>query len=1112
MLTFILGGCGTGKSTDLMNRMQKDIENGVETLVLVPEQFSFEAEKKLYAFLGVKNFNRIRTFSFATLSRELLGLYGSDNGAERYASDHEKLVFLYQSLQNTLRRGDLRVLDKKRDSSVFIEELYSLVVKLRRAGVTSRQLLDASVMLPDRLSDKTADVAMLLLEYERILHEHSLCDRLNDLTEAAAAANIHDYFKGKSVYLDEFDTFSGDQYGMLDVILSQAENVCISIRTDEPDAKISTIFEGGNRTFRSLLHIAKNDYRIPVETVFCKEYRRSSHSDLYAVSTQILRPGKHCAPYNGHVHLFEASDPVMEAEYIGSTICRMLSEDDTLHCSDIAIAVSSFETYAPILQRAFDRFNLPYHLSAPAPILHTEPIRYFLSLLAILSDHQWDTEALLCYLKNPFSGYDAIRVSMLEHYCFTWSIEKNDWLHPFYGEDPTLSERAEPFGGQKLEELRSTLIGEIRKLKRECREKSVREICQALYQHMLRQRKLFEKTRDTQDILENRRLTTIWNLLMEIFDTIVSCCGDEVLDLLELHDLFRLMITDSSFSTPPQTLDSIQIVESSTVRLNDPKIVFVPGVAENSFPSEIKIGGMFTRQELEQLSDNGITISKLFFELYSDERLIVHKILSAPTQQLFLSCPAVNAAGEVQYPSTVIHQIRKLFPDAQELITKESQLPLHYFVRTPASAYFHFVRSLRSGKTEISALQSILEADPVYSVRVKKLVKPVSSADYRVSPETMQQRLGDCVRLSPSGIERFYSCPFQYFCKDCLRLFSPEKNAFSDNHVGNFAHFCFEQILRKYSVEQFTELTAAQLTQEIHTLSDQFSEAVFSDAVKRDVRFRLNYRMAGGGLLKILQHMQREMQHTDFVPLGFEVPVGSSQEDGTIPPLVLREGSVLCGGKIDRVDLCEKDGKSILRVIDYKTGNRVFEPEKLDRGLDMQMLIYLKAVKDSGVYENPVAGGVLYMPSGQLKLKHYHDRDKNADAAEIFDEYYRMKGLLLEDTAHLMEPEVTENGAPVLSSAKSELYTVDAQQMERLDRHVTQKICGMADALYQGQIAPDPYLNLPCGYCGYHDLCDTERQPPRTLRKAERLEAIEAVFGEPQENSDNTEEKEESAI
>lgn len=50
MLTFILGGCGTGKSTMMMERMKTDIKNGEEVQVLVPEQFSFEAEKSSMHF------------------------------------------------------------------------------------------------------------------------------------------------------------------------------------------------------------------------------------------------------------------------------------------------------------------------------------------------------------------------------------------------------------------------------------------------------------------------------------------------------------------------------------------------------------------------------------------------------------------------------------------------------------------------------------------------------------------------------------------------------------------------------------------------------------------------------------------------------------------------------------------------------------------------------------------------------------------------------------------------------------------------------------------------------------------------------------------------------
>lgn len=1100
MLRFVLGGCGTGKSTRLMELIKKDLADGKDVIVLVPEQFSFEQEKKLYEYLGAADFNLLQTRSFATLSRLILQTYGSNARAERYASDREKLVFLFEAVDTVVKRGDLKTLGRRTDSAEFIESLLALFTKLRKAGITSQQLIDASVVLPERLGDKTNDIALLLLEYDRILQENELHDRLTDLTEAAIIANVQGFFESKHVYIDEFDSFTGDQYGMLDVILAQASNVTAAIRTDEPNAKISPIFEGGNRTYRALLKMAKDDYRIPVETEFRDRYLRSPHADLRAVSTQILRPYHSRAEYSGHVHIMEASTPIAEAEYIAATICHLLSEDASLRCRDIAVAVKSLDAYGSVLERAFARYELPYHISSANPVLHTELMRHFLSLLTLLAESHWNTESVLRYLKIPFSGFGTVEVSMLEHFCFTWSIEKDDWLHPFYQEGTETAERAASFGGARLEQTRERLIKEITALKKNCKGKTVRVVCEALYQHMEHKRKAGEMHFASLDTLQQREFVTLWNMLTEIMDTVVSCCGDRVLDHTALRDMFHLQIAGSQFSTAPQTLDSIQIVEAQTARLNAPAVVFVPGVSENEFPGEIQLGGMFTRQELEQLSESGIAITRLFFELYSDERLMIHKVFSAPGAHLFLSYPCINAAGESAKPSTVIRQIAAMFPAEASLMVREEEVPLTYYVRTPASAYFHFVRNLRRDDGEVAALRQLLLQHPLYGERVRKLTETDTVPSCHVSSECMKNFLGEQLTLSPTGIEDFYSCPFQYFCSHCLRLYAPEKNAFSNLNVGNYAHFCMEQILRKYDIKQFVSLTSSQLLEEIRMLSEQFSANNFSDALRRDSRFRLNYRMSGMGLLKVLRQMQQEMQSGEFVPVSFETPVSDRQGEGVIPPLSLRDGAIRCTGKIDRIDCCETAEGTLVRVVDYKTGARVFEPEKLAHGLDMQMLIYLFALQQSGVYEDAIPGGVLYMPSGQLKRKNYEAREKGKDAKDILDDYYRMKGLLLDSAAAHMETAIAEACAPILGSGKSSLFAVDAQQMVKLESHVAQKICDMADALYEGAIAPDPYLNAPCGFCGCGDLCGMEKLPQQNLTSAQRKEAIASVFGNEQQN------------
>ena len=51
MLNFILGGAGCGKSYLMMQKINQFINNGNEVIFIVPEQFSFETDKKLL-FLG----------------------------------------------------------------------------------------------------------------------------------------------------------------------------------------------------------------------------------------------------------------------------------------------------------------------------------------------------------------------------------------------------------------------------------------------------------------------------------------------------------------------------------------------------------------------------------------------------------------------------------------------------------------------------------------------------------------------------------------------------------------------------------------------------------------------------------------------------------------------------------------------------------------------------------------------------------------------------------------------------------------------------------------------------------------------------------------------------
>ena len=1107
MFEFILGGCGTGKSTELMNRIRNDLQNHEKVMLIVPEQFSFEAEKRLYDFLDVKLFNQMKTYSFYTLSQDILLKCG--NAGKSYASEQEKLLFLYQAVQECTQRNALKILYKQHTPEAMLS-LQRLVAKMRKEGITAEKMQEISPVFTDsvQLREKTQDIAEILTAYDSILKAHGLSDNLNDLTGAVMLAKSHKFFQNQKIYLDEFGTFSGDQYQMIQVMMEQADKFCIALLDERNVSVSSRIFKNGHQTFLNLKQKAEELRPDSVKADDYLQYHRSGYEDLKACAEQIFRGYGNQNLYQNHVHVFQADDPVSEIEYICATIYHLLEANPDMQCRDIAIAVKDPAVYRPLLERAFARYHLPYDIAAEKSILHKELIRYFLTLLEILSAQNWHTDMILKYLKNPFSGYQSETVAMLEHFCFTWSIDKDDWTKKFYAEgEKELNQRSEEFGGQELEQLRLTFMIEFENLKQQCQNADVRKICRVLYQHMAKKKADYEEYLNS-DVLKLNEFATLWEMLGNTMNTVVKTMGSEQLALKGLYQIFLILLKSDSFSVPPETLDSIRVVEtlyeSMTIRLNAPRILFVPGVSDGIFPGEIQNTGVFTEKELQQLEDYHIHIAHLLPELYSDELLIINKILASPSEQLYLTYPEVTIKRELVQPSVMIGEIFRMFPSDAPILQKQDEISLDYYAWTKSSAYFHFVRNLHKNTAGIEALREMLAHDPVYASRVQKLTDTITEQPVRPSKETMHKLFGSHLTVSPSGIETFYNCPFSYFCRYGLKLYAPEKVTLNRQNTGNFAHYCLEKILGKYR-QDFTELTEEQLIEEINRLAEIFKKENFSPSVLKDSRFQLNYEANMQSILQLLQHLQEELKKSAFTPAAFEEKLDIYEQ---LKPYILRDGEILCKGKIDRVDICRTAEQLLMRVVDYKTGKKFLSPEKLAAGLDMQMLIYLLALEQNQAFGAANPAGVLYLPSGQPSDKNYEERkEENPTKEEILHDFYQMKGLLLEDSVKYMESEASDPKPVMKHNDKDILFSMNETQFAHLKEHVQNKICEMADRLYDGDTEPNPYLYQeysPCKYCPCAEICPNVQKDTKSLSKAEKQEALKTVFGENEEKQEET--------
>ena len=183
MLQFITGGAGTGKSTRIGEEMRRLRQAGKTVYYLVPEQYSFEMERRYYA-------DDILVYSMERLADAIFRRCGGLAGA--YASDTVQLMLMRETLRDV--GSGLSLLQKSAGKPGFAAGMLSLRAELMRAGVDAGALEEAARSLRpaagegDALPLKLRDLALIFEGYGAALSRSFLdpSARLSRAVEKAA--------------------------------------------------------------------------------------------------------------------------------------------------------------------------------------------------------------------------------------------------------------------------------------------------------------------------------------------------------------------------------------------------------------------------------------------------------------------------------------------------------------------------------------------------------------------------------------------------------------------------------------------------------------------------------------------------------------------------------------------------------------------------------------------------------------------------------------------------------------------------------------------------------------------------------------------------------------
>ncbi len=1100
MLKLILGRSKSGKTEYVRNLLSALALNGERNLLmLVPDQQTFDTEKAFLEILGPKNALNVKVLGFSRLCDYIFEETGYVPGI--LADDSVKALLMSIALEDTA--DHMRLYSEKALSPQLLNMMLQIRHELMNNKITPDILSGAEASGNALLASKLHDVNLALSAYDALLTT-SFEDPEGEISIACDLLLKNPVFKDYIICVDSYLSFSEPEFDILAALMSCCSQFIVTLSDDAQDGE-NSIFEPSHKTADRLRAMAK-EAGIGIEPFVCCDYNEFFTSDVlsHIEKYSFRNTSPEFTADASDLQIYSAKNIYDEADFVARNIRRLVQTSDYRY-SDIAVVSRNIASYSGILDSALELYDISYFMDSPGRI-HSKPLTKLISACFDCVTEYFHKDAVLSVLKSGLTCVDVLDVSLFENYIFTWNISGSKFHKEFtanprgFADEFTSDDLLEL---SKVENVRKLIIPALTDFRDKIRDTTAEAICKALYSLLLdlgvdKQISSLCNKLDAQGEhhLSEEQLR-LWQMFIDTVNRTVKVIGNRKVAPKRFAELLNLQFTAQDISFIPHAADQVTVGDIDRLRLSSKKVVFVIGAVEGEFPRTSTAKGIFTGSEREMLSDAGILCDVSAQTQALTEDYLCYYALTSASHKLFVSYPGADLKGAVIYPSKIITELSSLCPHVHTV--NFSDVPVLDLLWSSKASFGVYAQRASSQDELTVAMSNYYSTSDEFKSSEKALKRAIARKDFSITnPENAQKLFGKNMYLSASQVEKYHLCRFMYFCTYGLRLKERKTAQIDAMEYGSFVHYILEHFLKKYSKQQMVSLSDEVISDDIEYLLNQYANEHFGGTGDKTERFLYLYSRVALYVHKLVNHLIEELSQSSFTPEAFELDIG---RDVPAYSLTLPTGqTVTIRGKVDRADLMRKDGKTYIRIVDYKTGSKVFDLSDIMYGLNLQMLIYLSALtKDSSGFNNEtlIPAGVLYMPSMVPVINAAFDDSAEKILAER-NKKLRMNGLILRDMDVIgaMERECQGVYIPVSSKGESVKGTDNLASLEEFGAvfaHIDRLIADMATELLSGKVEAVPAKGGydACEYCPYKASCghkDTDKQ--RTVFKLDRAEIM----------------------
>ena len=867
-LRIVYGRAGSGKSSFCYNEIREKVSGDEKTgdgilkplLLIVPEQFSLQAEKNLARITGASGIYRAEVLSFRRLAFRVFSEVGGV--PRRHLDAAGKSMLLFRILDKL--GSELKIFTRAAQRKGFIDTLSDAITEFKRYDISPEELLEASRETDDGLllKDKLHDLSLIYSEFEKQLHRNYL-DADDDLLELYKKLDLSTQYDGAEIWIDEFSGFTPQEYKVIGKLLNKAERITICLCTDylssDPNDNAPMVFGPVRKTAEKLLRLAKQE-GIPVEKPVRLDgvvLRDSMQGPAVSPSGTVIQPGATAAPTAdtlassggtsrgisirfkdsealGHLErnfwkypytrytkptddicITASANLYSEVEDTARDILR-ICRDNGFRFRDIAVTMRNPDSYSSIVKSVFTRYGIPYFLDGKRDIDGHPLIVFILSALEIFANN-WSYEAVFRYAKTGFLSIERDDLDLLENYVLANGIRGNmwtredDWDYPVeYSGSKETSER-EPELLARINAARRELTAPLMTFRTKTKGglKAV-TFCTALYNLLCesgaakRIEELSEMFADTGMLDRANEYRQVWNIVMSVFTQIVEVLGDEMIGTLRFSDILAAGFAGHKMALIPPSLDQVLVGSIERARSHDIKALYILGANEGVLPGNQGGDSLLSDSDRDSLTRIGLELAGNTQIRILEERFMIYMALGTPSKYLWLSYPTADRDGRALRPSRVISEVKRIMPVVavkSTVISDPESLPQP---SAPEPIFDEMVSQLRriyDGGRIHDGWKHIYGWFCHRAEWKDKCRTVLSGFDYTnqaksLSRDKAVKLYGNPVYTSVSRMEAYAACPFSFFVKYGLKAKERKVFSFEQVDAGTFMHNIIDEFSR----------------------------------------------------------------------------------------------------------------------------------------------------------------------------------------------------------------------------------------------------------------------------------------------------------------------------